>query len=270
MRKLSRVKAEENLGKAIEDSVDRIGGIKHFIKKGDVVLVKPNFNTADPFPASTDIGFLKEVVNLLYRTGAKSVVVGESSTYSRNTRKEMEKKGVFRLQEENNPPKMYVFEEREWQKKTIPGGRCLKKVTVPKILDEANKLVFLPCLKTHMYAQFTGALKLSVGFMNPRERIPLHIRNLQEKIADLNKVVRPDLVIMDARKCFKSGGPAKGEVEEPNLILASSCRVAIDIEGVNIIKEYPGNSLAKEDPREIPYIKLSIRHGIGPGEYDKV
>jgi len=270
MQKISKVKVKEDLKTAVEESVDRIGGMGNFIKEGDVVLVKPNFNTADPFPASTDINFLREVVSLIYKEGAKSVIVGESSTYSRNTRREMERAGVFDLQKDANPPKIHVLEEREWEKKTILQGRYLKKATVPKVLGKVDKLVLLPCLKTHMYAQFTGALKLSVGFMSSRERIPLHLRNLQGKIVDLNRIINPSLVIMDARKCFKNRGPAEGEVEKPNLIFASPSRVAVDIEGVKTIKAYKGNSLTKVHPLEIPQLRLAIEVGIGSEEYEVV
>ena len=262
MDKVSKIKTKENLRESIKQAVEELGGFNKFFDKGDVVLIKPNFNTADPFPASTSLDFLKEVVFLIYETGVKSVIVGESSTYSRNTRREMEKLGVFELEKEKKPPKIYVFEEREWVKKEIPNSKYLKKVTVPKIIDNVDKLVLLPCLKTHKYAQFTGSLKLSVGFMKSLERIPLHIRNLQEKIVELNKIIHPHLIIMDARKCFINKGPSEGEVKEPNLILASKSRVAIDVEGIKIIQSYPGNSLEKYDPMEILQIKLAIENKI--------
>jgi uncharacterized protein (DUF362 family) len=34
-----------------------IGDIKNLIKSTDRVLLKPNFDTADPYPASTDMDF---------------------------------------------------------------------------------------------------------------------------------------------------------------------------------------------------------------------
>ncbi len=256
MPKVSKVKTEDNLKESIRLAVDALGGFNSFFNKGDVVLLKPNFNTSDPFPASTDIDFLRQVISLIYNEGVKSVIVGESSTYSRNTRKEMEKLGVFELEKEEKPPKIQVFEEREWIQKEIPQGKYLKKVTVPKILDNVDKLVLLPCLKTHKYADFTGSLKLSVGFMKPLERMPLHIRNLQEKIAELNRIIFPNLVIMDGRKCFINKGPSEGEVREPGLIMASTSRKDIDAEGVKIIQGYEGNSLKDKDLSQIPHINL--------------
>lgn len=255
---VSRVLVKNNFKKAISQTVDSIGGFKKFIKKGEVILLKPNFNTADPFPGSTDLEFLKTVVELVYEQNPKLVMLGDSSTMSLNTRKVMEKLGVFDLEKMKKPPRVYVFDERKWVKKEIPNGKYLKSVYVTEYLDRADKLILLPCLKTHSHAQFTGSLKLSVGFMKPFQRVRLHLRNIQEKIAELNKIINPDLVIMDARKCFINKGPAKGDLREPNLILASTDRVAIDVEGIKIIQSYKGNSLKKIDPWKLPQIKKAV------------
>lgn len=263
MKRLAKVKDTGNIKKNILEAVNMIGGFEKFIKKGETILIKPNFNTADPFPASTDFEFLKNVVELIYeRCEPKIVMVGESSTMSLNTRKIMEELGVFRLEEENFPARIYFFEERNWIKKEIPGSKFLKSVYITEFIDRADKIILLPCLKTHSYAQYTGALKLSLGFVKPFQRIKFHLSHLQEKIAELNKIISPTLLIMDARKCFVSGGPAKGKVKEPGLILASTSRVAMDIEGIKIIRSFWGNSLKGVNPKELPQIKRAIEMGI--------
>lgn len=263
MSKVVKVKFEKDLKEAILKAVDSLGGFEKFIKTGDVVLIKPNFNTADPFPASTDLEFLKTVVELVYNCGAKIVMVGDSSTMSQNTRKVMEKLGVFDLEKMKKPPRIYDFDERRWVRKEIPQAKYLKRVCLSEYLDRADKLILLPCLKTHFQAQFTGSLKLSVGFMRPLERVRLHLRHIQEKIAELNKIINPDLIIMDARKCFINKGPAEGELREPGLILASTDRVALDVEGIKIIQSFRGNSLRNIDPWELPQIKRAVEIGIG-------
>ncbi len=262
MEKVSKIKFENNLKETILKAVQGQGGFEKFIKAGDVVFLKPNFNTADPYPASTDLEFFKTVVNLVYEHGAKLVMVGDSSTMTANTRKVMERCGVFELQKLEPPARIYVFEEGEWVKKEVPDGKYLKRVSVPKILARPDKLILLPCLKTHFQAQYTGAIKLSVGFMKPSERVRLHLKNIQEKIAELNLLIHPDLIIMDARKCFINHGPSEGEIREPNLILASESRVALDIEGIKIIQSFKGNSLRHIVPEELPQIRRAMEIGL--------
>ncbi|MFH1346701.1 MAG: DUF362 domain-containing protein [Spirochaetota bacterium] len=258
MERVGKINLKDNINlkDAVLKVIDEIGGFSKFVKTGDVIFLKPNYNTADPSPASTSVDFLKTVVELSYDFGAKLVMIGESSTMTLNTRKILGKAGVFGLLEMKIPPRIYVFEEGEWIKKEISEARYLKKVSVPEILEKADKLILLPCLKTHKYAKFTGALKLSVGFMKPSQRVFLHL-NLQEKIAELNRIIHPDLIIMDGRKCFISGGPLRGAVREPGVILASEDKVAIDIEGVKIIQSFKGNSLAGINPEDLPQIANS-------------
>jgi uncharacterized protein (DUF362 family) len=262
MDKVAKVKVENNLKDSIRHAVNSIGSFEKFIKPADVVLLKPNFNTADPYPASTDLEFLKAVTELVYECQPKIVMIGDSATLKVNTRKVMEEIGVSELEKMERPPKIYVFDERGWVEKEIPGAEYLKKVSVSEFLDKADKLILLPCLKTHFQAQFTGALKLSVGFMKSFQRVALHLRNIQEKIAELNKLVNSTLVIMDARKCIINKGPAKGDIREPNLILASADRIALDIEGIKIIQSFKGNSLKDVDPLKLPQIKRALEIGI--------
>jgi len=262
MEKVAKIKVGDSLKESVKQTVDLIGGFEKFIKKGEVVLLKPNFNTADPFPASTDLEFLKIVVELVYNCGPKMVLIGDSSTMSSNTREIMKQKGVFELEKMEKPPRIYNFDERGWVKREIPNARYLKKVSITEFLDRADKLILLPCLKTHFITRFTGALKLSVGFMKPYQRVGLHMRKTQEKVAELNKLINPDLIIMDARKCFITKGPNKGKVKEPNLILSSTSRVFIDVEGIKIIQSFKGNSLKNINPLEMPQIKRAIELGI--------
>jgi len=263
MKKVVKVKFNINLKECIIKSLEPLGGIKNFVKKGDVVLLKPNFNTADPFPASTDYEFLKAVVEIVYSAEPKLVMIGESSTMSLNTKKIMEELKIFDLMNLENPPRIYIFEDYKWIKKEIPDAKYLKAVSITEILNRVDKIIFLPCLKTHKYAQYTGALKLAVGFMKPTERIKLHLSHIQEKIAELNSLFNVNLVIMDARKCFVTEGPSRGKVEEPNFIIASDDRIAIDIEGIKIIQSFKGNSLGKINPYQLPQIKRAIELNLG-------
>jgi uncharacterized protein (DUF362 family) len=189
-------------------------------------------------------------------------MVGDSCTYFLKTASVMKKWGCHELQAGRPWLKLVNFDEGKWVKKPVPGGKFLKSVSVPELLDRIDKLFILPCLKTHKLAQYTGALKLSVGLMKPIERLPMHASHLQEKVAEINAVVKPDLVVMDARKCFITYGPMTGTIREPGLLLASTSRTAIDLEGIKIIQGYEGSDLAGIVPEELPQMKRALELGI--------
>ncbi|MBX5328736.1 MAG: DUF362 domain-containing protein [Candidatus Bathyarchaeota archaeon] len=257
---VSKVSCTANVKESILKAVNLIGGFNKVVEKGDEFLLKPNFNTADPPPASSDPEFVKAVIELLLEHGAGKVVIGESSMFSLHTRNVLKETGMISKAEEAGA-ELVFFDEGKWIKIST-GGNYLKKVSLPETALNAAKLVYVCCMKTHKFAKFTLSLKLAVGFMKPSERMLLHMRYLEEKIADLNLVVHPNLIIMDGRKCFINGGPACGELQEPNVILASGDRVAIDVETLKIIEGYEGASL-KEDPWNYTQIRRAVELELG-------
>ncbi len=258
---VSRIRADRNsLKERILEAVDSVGGFARVVEKSDQILLKPNFNTADAPPGSSDPDFVKAVIELLYEHGAGSVLLGESSMMSASTRKIFEETGMLRRAHEAGADVTF-FDEGRWIK-IRTGGKFLKTVSLPESALEPRKLVYVCCMKTHKWAKFTLSLKLSVGFMKPNERIRLHMTHIEEKLADLNLVVHPSLIIMDGRKCFINGGPACGELEEPNLILASGDRIAIDVEAIKTIQSFAGNNL-EDEPWSYTQIKKAVELGLG-------
>jgi len=268
---VGRVTYSGDLKESIRTAVSLIGGIQRFISRGDTVLLKPNYNTAHPFPGSSDPMFLKAIIELLYEAGAEKVVLGERSAFL-DTRKVLEKAGIIKVAEEAGAEVRIfgvngwrvIFDRKGWRRVRVLGGRYLRRVSIAREALEMEKIVYAPLIKTHHLAEFTGAIKLSMGLVKPiPDQMIFHMRHLREKLAELRLVVKPDLIIMDARKVFISGGPAKGELRSPNLILASDDQVAIDVEGVKILQSYPGNSL-NIDVWSLVQIKHAVELGQGP------
>lgn len=227
MALVSKVLVEQDLTASVHRSVGLVGWLGKVISRGDRVMVKPNFNSADPFPGSTDLGFLKAVVQLLRDAGAQ-VVVGETSGgIWRPTRRVMEKLAAMPVLREMGV-KFIAFDDRpkDWVRINI-GGEYLREVVMPRSAYEADRLVYLPCMKTHQVARFSLSLKLAMGFIHPGQRRGLHLRNLERKVVEINLAWQPDLIIMDGRKAFVSGGPDKGELVEPGVVMASGDIVAL-------------------------------------------
>jgi len=257
---LSKVAESGNVKQDILRSVNLIGGFEKVVEKGDEVWLKPNYNSADAAPATSDPDFVKAVVELLYEHGASRVVVGESSMQTLATRKVMEKTGaIVKVKEAGG--ELVFFDEDKWMKVDV-GGKYLKRVSLPEKAMSVKKLVYVCCMKTHFQADFSMSLKLAFGFVKGSERLGFHLRNLQKKLVDLNKVVHPSLIIMDGRKCLVTGGPFHGEVCAPGVIMATGDRVANDVEGVKIIESFEGSSL-KGDPWGYPQILHATQLGLG-------
>jgi len=149
----------------------------------------------------------------------------------------------------------------DWVEVPIEGD-FLHRVTVPRVMYEADRLIYLPCMKTHNFARFTLSLKLSMGFVHPADRLGFHMSNLEQKVAEINLVWQPDLIVMDGRKAFVAGGPEKGELVEPGIILASGDMVAIDVEALKVLQSYPADNRLDGDPYDLPQIATALKHGL--------
>jgi uncharacterized protein (DUF362 family) len=257
---LSKVVYTGDLKADISRAVDQIGGFNRVIAKGDEILLKPNYNSADPPPASTDPDFLRTIVELLFKHGAGKVVVGESSMQMTSTRKVMTKTGALNKLKDSGA-EIVLFDKGKWVKVDV-GGKYLKRVSLPERAMRVDKLVYSCCMKTHFLADFSLSLKLALGFPKSNERLAFHMRHLREKLVDLNLVVHPNLILMDGRKCFISGGPFSGEVREPNVIFASGDRIAMDVEALKIMESYEGAKL-KNEPWSYPQIRHAVKLGLG-------
>jgi uncharacterized protein (DUF362 family) len=153
------------------------------------------------------------------------------------------------------------FDEGKWVRVNV-GGKYLKRVSLAERAVQARKVVYCCNIKTHFRADFSLSLKLAFGFVKGSERLAFHVKHLKEKLVDLNLVVHPDLIIMDGRKCFITGGPFHGEVREPNVVLASGDRIAVDVEAIEIIESFEGAKL-KENPWSYTQIRRAVEVGLG-------
>ena len=263
---VAKVKAKGNVRLAVEEAIALLGNLTQIMGKGDRVFVKPNFNSPDPLPAATDLAFLQAVIELILESGAK-VTIGESAgAVWRPTRKVFNQRGVPELTRRLGV-ELIAFDDRpsDWVQIDI-NGDYLSKVVMPRSAYEADKMIYLPCMKTHVLSAFSGATKLVFGFVAPGQRRGFHRGHLQEKLADVSLCWQPDLIIMDGRKAFVTGGPHGGQLVEPDLVLASGDLIAIDIEAMKVLLEYHASNKIPANPWELPQIATAIKHGLGAAE----
>lgn len=270
---VSRVDAKGDVRAAVERAISLIGGLERVISRGDRVVVKPNFNSPDPFPASTDLEFLAAVTEMLLSAGAKVTIGDGAGGVWRPTGNVFRKVGLYQLGKKLGVD-IAIFEDKasEWVRVKIDGD-YLTTVSMPRSAYEADKFVYLPCMKTHRLATLSGAIKLAFGFVHPGERLSFHLGgNLQQKTAEVNLCWQPHLIIMDGRKSFVSGGPDKGRLANPGLILASGDLVATDVEGMKALIENGARDNLPADPWTLPQIVTAVKHGLGAraGEYEVV
>jgi len=271
---VSVVKSSKSLKNNIKKSIDLIGGLKKSFKKNEDVLLVPNFNSDDPYPATTDLKFLEDVIKIFQEYGIKNITIGAScGVHWLPTRNVLGKLKVLKLADKLKV-KVVCFEEEDWVRVKIKSD-ILRDLSYSKEIFKHDKIVYLPCLKSHRRARFTSAIKLTMALLCIKHRVKfIHVKGIEEKLADLNKAVYPDLIITDARKVFITGGPDKGQEANLDLILASGDRAAIDLVGLNYLLKFPKDKrdplLDKDIPEEYGQIKRAMKIKLGIKNKDEI
>ena len=235
---------------ALVNTSDRVQGVRQAIAlldmkplRGKKVVLKPNFNSADPAPGSTHNDTLRSLVETLQRVGAGQITLAERSGPGDSTRVVMEKKGIFPLAQELGFDILNLeeMEPEGWSRIEPDRSHWPDGFLFPRIYLEADAIVQTCCLKTHAYGgHFTLSLKNSVGLV-PLAGHPymkeLHSSPYQRHmIAEINTAYSPDLVVLDGVEAFVDGGPACGTRVHADVLLAGTDRVAIDATGVAILR----------------------------------
>lgn len=269
---------------AVISTSDRIYGVNKSFEllginpvKGKKVVLKPNFNTADPPPASTHMDTFRQILVRIQEMGAKSITVAERCGPA-NTEEAFRKKGLFELAEEFDFDivNLSTIPREEWVMKNPEGNHWKDGFLFAKVYDEAECVIETCCLKTHQYGgHFTLSLKNATALV-PRDGYSymneLHSSPHQRKmIAEINAAYKWDLIIMDGVISFVDGGPMEGTRRDANVFVAGTDKIAIDAVGVALLRMLGTTPNVSKGPIfEQEQIARAVELGIGISSLDEV
>ncbi|MHA2080481.1 MAG: DUF362 domain-containing protein, partial [Candidatus Thorarchaeota archaeon] len=245
--------------------------------KGKKVVLKPNFNTADPPPASTHMDTFKQILVKIRELGPKSLTVAERCGPA-NTEEAFKKKGLYELADEFDFDivNLSTIPEEEWVMKNPEGNHWKDGFLFAKVYDEAECVIETCCLKTHQYGgHFTLSLKNATALV-PRDGYTymneLHSSPNQRKmIAEINAAYKWDLVIMDGVVSFVDGGPMEGTRKDANVFVAGTDKIAIDVVGVALLRMLGTTHEVSKGPIfDQEQIARAVELGIGVSSFNEI
>ncbi|MFZ1980605.1 MAG: DUF362 domain-containing protein [Smithella sp.] len=214
-------------------AIDGLGGIKSFISRGDIVVVKPNigWDRLPAYAATTNPEVVSAVITLCYEAGAKQVKVFDHSVV--DPRRCYKQSGIFDAATAAGGIVSYI-DDRKFREVKL-AGVALKSWPLYTEAIEADKFINIPIAKTHGLSTLTLGMKNLMGIMGS-SRGRIH-QNINGALVDLAMAVRPALIILDAVRILTANGPQGGDladVRQLNTVIAGRDQVAVDAFGATL------------------------------------
>lgn len=241
-------------------AVDALGGMKSFVKRGDVVVVKPNigWDRTPEYAANTNPEVVATIVRLCMEAGAKKVKVFDRSV--NDPRRCYVQSGVADAVKKAGGEMSYI-DERKFRDMKI-NGSILKSWPLYTELMEADKVINAPIAKHHGLSRLTLGMKNWMGVMGG-SRASIH-QKIDESLVDLAMAIKPTLVVLDAVRILTANGPQGGnlkDVKKLDTVVAGVNQVAVDAYGA---------TLFGMKPAELGYVRLASQKGFGPMDVSKM
>ena len=262
--------------KEIKDSLREVislavGDIDNLIKNGDRVLIKPNlaflappesFSVVDPRVIEALVSLLKE------ESKAGEVWVGDNPSLGKHVGRARPAFKAAEMEDaalRGGADRVIFFDEEAAVTVELPMAKVFKNAAVFRPILDADVLINLPKMKTHLGGTVTLGLKNWQGIIpnvHPSgQQQDTHRIDLDQKISDLLRIRKADLTLIDGIIAMEGQGPHAGTPKEMNLLIAGQDTVAVDA-----LTSY----IMGYEPHEVPSTQIAFSEGLGEMRLDKI
>jgi uncharacterized protein (DUF362 family) len=252
---------------ATRKALEAMGGLSRFVKKGQRVVLKPNmsFSNTPDRGSTTHPLVVATVAQACLEAGAPQVLVLDHTLQRAELC--LERTGIREACKHMNNVHVLTLQEKKFFREIkIPQGKVLERVEVMKELLDDPLLINLPVAKSHSATGVSLGIKGLMGLIWDRESFHTQY-NINQALADLATVIKPQLTILDATRALASGGPGgPGEIRKLNLIIAGTDPVAVDSYGVSIVPWYGQNFKS----RQVEHLLAAHQRGLGKIDIDQL
>jgi uncharacterized protein (DUF362 family) len=250
----------EKIRRIVREGLQELGLAPH-----GRTLVKPNLVSAGPLfeHAHTRPEFVEGVLAALRDrdTGKmQELAVGERCGITIPSRSAFEGAGMLPVIEKLGAKKYYFEEEQQVEIPLSHPGRLRDYLFTPEPVARADFFVNCPKFKAHPWTTVTFSIKAYIGIQDDRHRLIDHDHRLNEKIRDLQFIVQPEFICIDA---IIAG---EGRMLTPiprklGLVIMGNNQVAFDSVCCQIIGV---------DPKTVDHIRMTSEAGFGPMDLDRI
>ena len=249
---------------AVASAIDLIGGVEPLIQKEEKLLLKPNLlaKTTAEQACTTHPAVLSGVASYLLSHGYANLTWGDSPGHG-DPLAIAKECGIAPAMEALHIP---MADFSAGTPTPYPLGQATKEFILANGVLEADGIVNVCKMKTHMLERITGAQKNLFGCVFGLNKGATHVKypnsvEFAKLLADLNEMLPARLHIMDGVVAMEGNGPQSGTPKKMGVILASTDPVALDTVFA---------SLVHLDPALVPTNVIGAARGIGETDVSKI
>ena len=226
--------------------------------KNKKVLLKPNM-CIDHLPerGATTYPMIMDALITIVKEFGGEVIVGDAPAIGVKGNV-FEKTGLQEVCKKHGI-KLVNFNRDEGKVVIIENAIALKEVLIAKTYFEVDTIVNIPVFKSNALYWISGALKNMKGLIVGMDKHKPHYLGVPECVADLNRVLKQDFIIMDGYIGMMGDGPTSGKPANARLLMGGFDPVAID----SLAAKLMGFPVEK-----IPMIKWAENAGVGNSSYE--
>jgi uncharacterized protein (DUF362 family) len=220
----------ERPAEMLRAALDGVGGLSHYIKPGDIVLVKPNvaFDRAPNLGATSNPLLLKELIHmLLIDCRAQEVRVADNPIESPP---DCFAKSKIDAATVESGGRVYLPDSNAFRMLNTPGAELIENWWFfHRPFTNVDKVIGLAPVKDHNLCSASMGMKNWYGLLGGT-RNQFH-QDIHGIVSDLSIMMKPTLTILDGTSVLMQNGPTGGDpsnVKKGDAVVASVDPVACD------------------------------------------
>src|ERR1035437_5545698 len=248
-------------------AIKELGGIGHYVKKGDKVVIKPNigWDKRPELAANTNPELISALIKLCKSAGASEVIVFDHTC--QDWKKCYTNSGIEKAVLAAGGIMVPANDESYYREVEFPRGVNMKSGKIHKAILDCDVWFNVPVLKNHGGAKNTISMKNLMGIV--WDRSYFHSHDLHQCIADAATFhKKPALNIVDAYRIMKSNGPqgkSESDVVKLKSLLVSPDYVAVDTASIKLFSQ-----VQPTDLKDVRYIELAEKKRVGTQNLEKL
>ncbi len=254
-----------DVDRVLEQCLSDLGGMERFVRPGQTVVIKPNITANAPASSggTTHVELVEAIVRQVQRCAPARVIVAEGTQAFGTTLESAFPSGGWREMAARTGVELFNLDVGPHVEVRVENGRYPRSIPFSKLVLDADVLISVPCLKTHLSADYTVALKNHYALTPQWKRSEIHGEYLlEEALVDLNRIRKADLIVVDGWEGAEgiAGGIAFDRPAGARVMIAGTDPVAVDVVSKEIMA-------LTGDTR---YLRWAAEDGVGIGDLARI